>query len=178
MLLQKEIQKCKKCDLWRSRKNVVVGEGPENAKIMLIGEAPGYEEDLKGKPFVGRAGRFLNEILRKVKIDRKKIFITNVVKCRTPKNRIPKKNEILACSKFLEQQILAIKPKIICLVGNVAVSALIGKHKITKIHGRKTKVGKTIFLPTFHPAAAMRNRKLRKLFLNDLRKLKMLISDV
>jgi len=118
--LHLKIRRCKECRLWKNSKNAVPGEGPKDAKIMLIGQGPGEKEDETGRPFVGRAGEYLDEVLEKNNIERKKIFITSIVKHKTPDNRKPKKDEIKACFSYLEQQIDEIKPDIVVLMGNVA----------------------------------------------------------
>lgn len=157
--LEKQIRKCKKCSLWRTRKNAVPGEGKANAKIMLIGQNPGAEEDKAGKPFIGRSGKYLNRVLEKNKINRKNLFICGAVKCKTPKNRKPSSEEIKACMPYLLQQIKIINPKIIVLMGEVAWQT---SRKIKNIK----------YIETYHPAAAMRFPKIRKKFEKDFRKLK------
>jgi len=160
----------------------VPGNGPKYASIMIIGEAPGREEVLRKKPFVGRAGRFLTKILEKNKIDRNKIYVTNVVKFRTPDNRKPNKKEILAYADILEHEIETIRPRLVVLLGNTAIEAVLGKYPVTRIRGkiikiadRKLRSGSVLsykILPTFHPAVAMRNRKYRKLFEQDVKKIR------
>lgn len=149
--IAEQIRQCRKCLLWRSRKKAVPGEGPSGAKIFLIGQGPGKEEDRTGRPFMGKAGRFLDELLRMNKIKRKKIFITSIVKCYPPKNRAPKKKEYDICiENYLLEQIKAINPEKIVVMGNVAKKALRGR-----LTGREV-------LYTHHPAAGMRFPKIRK----------------
>ncbi len=163
-----KINVCKKCPLWRSRKRAVPGEGPSNAKIMFVGQAPGSEENKSGRPFVGRAGKLLNEVLKKAKIERKKCFITSVIKCFPPKNRLPKKQEVEACKPYLLKQIEIIKPKIIVLLGRLAVKTLLGKAELKKIHGKKLMIDNTIYLATYHPSAA-RFPWIKKVIEKDLK---------
>jgi DNA polymerase len=176
--LAKEIKRCKKCDLWENRINAVPGEGPENAKILFIGQAPGRNENLQGKPFVGMAGKFLDKLFNSIGIKRKKVFITGAVKCFPPKNRRPTKHEIEACKPYLLKQIEIIKPKLIVLLGDVALETLLGKNKISKIHGKPIRRNKIIYFPTFHPAAAMRFPKIREKMLKDFEKLKLLLNKL
>jgi uracil-DNA glycosylase len=166
--VESEISACHRCSLSETRKNAVPGEGPKRARIMLIGEAPGAQEDVTGKPFVGSCGKLLDQALAKAGLERSEVFITSVVKCRPPENRQPKRIEVQACLPYLKSQIEAIKPDVICLMGNVATKALLGKTGVTKMHG---EVFDDRFLVTFHPAALLRNRKLEETFISDLKKL-------
>ena len=156
--INKQIQKCRKCRLWKDAKNAVPGEGPPNAKVMLVGQNPGAEEDKTGKPFVGRAGKFLNKVLAENGFNREELFITNLVKHTSPKNRKPLPDEIEACAPYLEEQIKAIKPKLVVLMGTVAWQA-------PRLEGIE-------YLETVHPSAAMRFTKMRKRFLEDFAALK------
>lgn len=167
--LAQAIASCTACGLCRTRVNTVPGEGPPDAAIMLIGEAPGSDEDRSGMPFVGRAGRILDAALHEAGIDRSRVFITNVVKCRPPENRRPARQEIDACMPFLRAQIEAVAPERICLLGNVPAQAVLGRQGVTSLHGQ---VFDGRFLITFHPAAVLRNRKLMGTFVSDLRVLK------
>ncbi len=151
--LNEEVMNCRKCRLWIGAKQAVPGEGAENAEVMLVGQNPGKEEDRTGRPFVGRAGRFLNVVLGQMGINREGIFITNLVKHVTPENRKPLPDEIEACMPYLKTQILLIKPKTVVLMGTVAWQAPI--------------ISKTRYVKTVHPAAAMRFKKMRARFLGD-----------
>lgn len=164
-----KIRVCTLCDLALGRTLAVPGEGPCPAEIMLVGEAPGAEEDLSGRPFVGRAGRLLTKALAEAGIERSEVFITSVVKCRPPKNRKPKRWEVEACHPYLEAQIERIRPKVVCLMGNVAASAVIGKQGIADLHGQ---LFQDRFLVTYHPAAILRNMTLMSAFVSDLKKAK------
>jgi uracil-DNA glycosylase family 4 len=156
--INKQIQKCRKCRLWKDAKNAVPGEGPPNAKVMLVGQNPGAEEDKTGRPFVGRAGKFLNKVLAENGFNREELFITNLVKHTSPKNRKPLPDEIEACAPYLLEQIKAIKPKLVVLMGAVAWQA-------PRVEGVE-------YVETVHPSAAMRFTKMRKRFLEDFAALK------
>jgi DNA polymerase len=165
------VRGCPLCKLSRSRKNAVPGEGQLSAKIMFIGEAPGRSEDEKGRPFVGAAGRILDELLKKAGIERSQVFITNIVKCRPPNNRVPKEDELTACRPYLDRQIALIKPKVICILGRTAYSALLGGSSITANRGKIVeRAGQKYFL-TFHPAAVIYNKDLLSELEADLKKL-------
>jgi len=178
--LNSEIKLCKKCSLYKTRTNVVPGSGPSNAKIVLIGEAPGQFEDIKGEPFVGRAGALLTEILNSVGIKRNEIFITNIVKCRPPGNRDPLLEEIKVCSPYLDKQLEIIKPKLIISLGRFSMYYLmekfnLPKESITKAHGKlftiNTLFGPLKFIPTYHPAAALYNPNLKSFIFEDFKKI-------
>jgi len=158
MDVNEHILKCRKCRLWQGAKLPVPGEGPANAKLMLVGQNPGAEEDKTGKPFIGRSGKFLNKVLAKNDIRREEVFITNMVKHLSPKNRKPLPDEIEACASFLEAQIKTVKPKIVVLMGKVAWQA-------PRVKGVK-------YIETYHPSAAMRFTKMRKRFEEDFNSLK------
>jgi DNA polymerase len=170
--LNREIRNCKKCPLWKKRKNAVPGEGPADAKIILLGQAPGREEDLKGVPFVGRAGRFLNQLLKIAGINRKDIFITSPLKCFPPGNRKPKKEEIKACLPWLKKQIEIINPQKFILLGEVAFSVFFLGEKLNKSRGRWIKKEGKFYFPTYHPAAGLRFPKIKKILEKDFKKLK------
>jgi DNA polymerase len=163
-----EVIGCPLCKLSRSRINAVPGEGQTSAKLMFIGEAPGKNEDEKGRPFVGAAGRILNEAMEKAGIKRSQIFITNVVKCRPPNNRIPQDDERNACRPYLERQISLIEPKIICILGNTAYFSMLGGKSIAANRGKIIKKNGQRYFLTIHPAAAIYNRSLRTVLENDL----------
>jgi len=165
---------CLECPLHKSRTKVVFGEGPANAKIMLIGEAPGKNEDEAGKPFVGSAGKLLSEILHHAGLERSEVYITNIVKCRPEGNRKPKKPEYTTCTKlYLDKQIELINPDIIGLMGNSANYALIGEKNIKQIHGKIFKTDGRKYMSLFHPAAALYSRALLPQLKEDMITLKM-----
>jgi len=175
--LAKQISQCKKCRLWKTRKNTVPGEGPANAKLFFVGEAAGKNEDETGRPFIGQSGRLLTKMLEEAGIDRNKVFITSTLKCRPPLNRKPKRDEVEKCLPYLWQQIEVIKPKYIVLLGLVAIENMIGDHKKLKdMHGSTARMGDYNYFITYHPAAARRFLKIRKLMEEDLKKLKTLLK--
>lgn len=171
-----EVRSCPLCKLARSRKNAVPGEGQLAARIMFVGEAPGRSEDEKGRPFVGAAGRILDDLLEKVGIERSQVFITNVVKCRPPNNRVPEDDEVTTCRPYIDRQIALIKPKVICILGKTAYSSLLGGSSMTTNRGKiVVKEGQKYFL-TFHPAAAIYNKNLLSVLEADMKKLAKEIS--
>ena len=172
----KEIINCKKCELYKTRTNAVPGEGPLNAKVMLIGEAPGKSEDLQGRPFVGMAGKLLTELLESIGVSRRNVYITNLIKCRPPENRDPLPREIIACSPYLDKQIELIKPKIIITLGKHSTKYILSKagihvSSISKIRGKVYYLYilglKIKIIPTYHPAAALYNPKIKGLLKHD-----------
>ncbi|MGY5874699.1 MAG: uracil-DNA glycosylase [Candidatus Thorarchaeota archaeon] len=168
-----EIEICTKCPLHKTRKNAVPGEGPANAQLMFVGEAPGAKEDDLGRPFVGRSGVLLTKALSEAGIKRDDVFITSILKSRPPKNRTPAKTEVEACRPYLERQIDVISPKVIVLLGSVAISSLIGPWKMSEAHGRfyEAANGQTFFM-TYHPAAGLRFPKYKEALIADLHVLK------
>ena len=171
--LNQEIRNCKRCSLWKMRKNVVPGEGPVNAKVMIIGQAPGVEEDKIGKPFVGRAGKFLNKLLKIAKIKREKIFITSPLKClpQPPINRKPRKEEIKACLPWLEKQIEIINPSKFVLLGETAFSVFFPKRKLKDFRGKIIKRDSKEYFITYHPAAGIRFPKIKRTLEKDFKKI-------
>lgn len=171
-----EVRGCMLCKLSRSRKNAVPGEGQLPAKIMLIGEAPGKNEDEKGQPFVGAAGKALDLALEKSGIPRQSVFITNIAKCRPPDNRIPEPEEQIACRPYLDRQISLIRPQIICILGNTAYSSLLGGKSVMADRGKILKRDGQEYLITIHPAAAIYNRNFRSVLEDDLSLLSQVIE--
>jgi len=171
--LTQEIRNCKKCLLWKTRKNTVPGEGPVNAKIMFLGLAPGVEEDKTGKPFVGRAGKFLDQLLKIAKIKREDAFITSPLKClpQPPPNRKPTKKEIEACLSYLKKQIEILNPQKFILLGEVAFLIFFPNKKLSNFRGKWVKKGEEEYFPTYHPAAGLRFPKIRKILEEDFKKL-------
>ena len=166
-----DVRGCPLCKLARTRKNAVPGEGQISAKIMFIGEAPGRSEDEKGKPFVGAAGRILDNLLKKAGIERSQVFITNIVKCRPPNNRVPEEDELIACRPYLDRQIALIKPKVICILGRTAYSSILGGSSITASRGKVIERSGQKYFSTFHPAAVIYNKSLRSTLEADLKRL-------
>lgn len=183
--LKKEIVNCRKCDLWKTRNNPVVGEGKKTARIMFIGEAPGYQEDIKGRPFVGKAGKILDELLESIDLKRKDVYIANVLKCRPPNNRNPSQTEINACTPYLDRQIEMIQPKVIAPLGSFALAYITKKYglkqeSIGRAHGKtfkiKTLSGDLTIIPLYHPAAAVYNPLLKNTLIKDISILKRLLA--
>src|SRR5579884_3779444 len=172
------IQNCPDCDLAQTRTHAVPGEGPETAKIMFIGEGPGYYEDKSGRPFVGNAGKFLDELLARARLKRADVYITNVVKCRPPQNRDPMKDEIDACDKWLKQQIELINPPVIVTLGRISMGKFFGNESISRIHGQPRKVGNRTVVPMFHPAAALHQERYRSLIEADFSRLPDILAEV
>ncbi len=176
-LLHKKIRVCKKCDLWKRRTHVVPGEGPSNAKIMFIGEAPGRTEDESGRPFVGRAGKLLTELIESMEISRESVFITSIIKCRPPKNRKPKQKEIDTCLPYLHEQIEIIKPAVIVLLGNTAIKTVLNRREgVSKIHGQTIHLGGRTYFLTFHPAAGIRSTKRKEQLKSDFKRLNKMLK--
>ncbi len=155
---------------WKLSKNFVAGRGPADAKLMLIGQAPGANEDVQRSPFVGRSGKLLTEALSGNGIDRRSIYITSVVQFFPPRNRMPSREEIELCKPFIFRQIGIIKPRFVMLLGNVALSSVLGRFKVREEHGRIVKKGSTVYFITFHPAAALRSTRTKEMFVSDIRK--------
>lgn len=174
--INEHIRRCDRCPLHIGRTHAVPGDGPADATIMFIGEAPGFHEDQQGIPFVGAAGRLLNELLEKAGIDRDKVYITNVIKCRPPGNRDPQVEEVKACAPYLDQQIEIIDPKVIVTLGRHSMARAFPDEKISVVHGRPRKVGNYVYFPMYHPAAALHQPSLRSLVEADFTKLRDLLD--
>jgi DNA polymerase len=176
MTLEKElkdlheiIRSCRLCPLHETRTNAVPGEGPTNAQLFFVGEAPGAQEDETGRPFVGRSGKLLISMIEEIGLSRADVFISSILNCRPPKNRTPKRLEIELCRPYVEKQIELINPRIIVLLGRVAISSIVGPWKVTESHGRCFEAkGRTYFM-TFHPAAALRSSSVKDLMKDDFR---------
>ncbi len=169
----REISKCKLCPLWKGRKNPVAGEGNADARMFFVGEAPGKAEDRTGRPFVGPAGKILDECMAEAGIRRDDVFITSAVKCRPPLNRTPTKKEILACRKYLVEQIKIIDPEVLIALGKTGAYALLLKDvNVLNSREREFETGLGKVRVTFHPAFILRFGKYRKAFINDLRRIK------
>ena len=179
--IEEEVTNCRKCELWRNRKKAVPGEGSLDASVVFIGEAPGYWEDVKGRPFVGAAGKLLDEMLSEAGFSRSEVYITNILKCRPPGNRDPVPGEIETCTPYLDRQLEIIKPRLIVLLGRHSARHILSKlgYKISGITRTRGKIYETeLFgwhariIPTFHPAAALYNVKLRGYLEKDFELLK------
>jgi DNA polymerase len=169
--LDQDIRACTRCDLYRSATNAVPGEGPADAQIMFVGEGPGFNEDKQGRPFVGAAGKFLDELLGIAGLKRADVFITNVVKHRPPENRDPAADELLACRPWLEQQIELINPRLIVTLGRFSLGTFFPGSKISAVHGQIQRVDGRYFFAMYHPAAALHQERLRQTLIDDMKKL-------
>ena len=156
-----EVAVCQRCLLHHSRKLAVPGEGPVDAEIMFIGEGPGFHENEQGRPFVGAAGKYLEELLAKINLKREDVYIGNVVKCRPPNNRDPLPDELAACSDFLERQIQVISPKVIVTLGRYSMARFLPNAKISDVHGQSYRIKGHLVVPMFHPAAALHQPSLK-----------------
>jgi DNA polymerase len=172
-----EIAKCQRCILAQSRKNPVPGEGPENARILFIGEGPGFHEDQQGRPFVGAAGHFLEELLAEIGLTREDVYICNIIKCRPPQNRDPLPEEIEACKPFLDRQIELISPQMVVTLGRFSMERYFPAAKISQMHGQPRKIGGIIYYPMYHPAAALHQPKWRQVVLDDMSKIPQILSQ-
>ena len=172
-----EARACPLCDLARTRTRAVPGEGPADAEVFFIGDGPGFNEDQQGRPCVGPAGRLLNELLASIDLDRSKVYITNVVKCRPPGNRDPMPQEIAACAPYLERQLAIIKPKVVVTLGRYSMAKFFAGASITKIHGQPKRIGNTFYFPMFHPAAALRQDSYMAAVKADMLKIPALLEE-
>ena len=172
-----EVRVCTKCDLHLNTKNGVPGEGDPHAEVMFIGEGPGYHEDRQGRPFVGPAGAFLNELLASIGLDRSSVFITNVVKHRPPENRDPLPEEMAACAGYLDRQIAAIQPQVIVTLGRFSMAKFFGSEKISAIHGRARKMDNFICIAMYHPAAGLHQASLKDVIRQDFKKIPLVIAE-
>ena len=173
-----EVTACEKCKLSATRKKAVPGEGPTEAKIMFIGEGPGYHENEQGRPFVGAAGKFLSDLLSSINMKREEVFITNVVKCRPPQNRDPEADELKACNDYLDRQIALINPKVIVTLGRYSMEKFFPGAKISAVHGQARTIGGRLVVAMFHPAAALHQPQYKSLIEQDFKKLPDYIAKV
>jgi len=175
--LYEEIALCQKCEIAKYRTRVVPGEGAEDADILFIGEAPGWHEDQQGRPFVGPAGQYLNELLASINLKREQVYIANVIKCRPQGNRDPLPAEIQNCRKWLERQIELISPKMIVTLGRYSMAMFFPGKSISKIHGTAQKRNNVIYYPMYHPAAALHQQSLRQAIEEDMHKIPPLLAQ-
>ena len=169
--LQAQVQRCRQCPLHRHRRQAVLGVGDPWSPIMMVGEGPGAQEDIEGQPFVGAAGQLLAKALAAVGIDRHRVYIANVVKCRPPENRTPKSSEMVACFPYLVRQIAIIRPAILVPMGNPALTMIIGRTGIQQLRGRWLEKGGVWIMPIYHPAYVLRNPSAYPVFLSDLQQI-------
>jgi DNA polymerase len=170
--IRRELGECNRCKLHRTRRTLVFGEGNDKATLMFVGEGPGYDEDVQGKPFVGKAGQLLTKIIQSIHLQREEVYITNIIKCRPPQNRNPEPDEIECCQPFLLRQIRAIQPKIICALGTFATQTLLKTDaKITALRGKFYDLPGIKVLPTYHPAYLLRNPERKREVWEDMKKI-------
>ncbi len=172
--IKEEVVSCRKCSLYKTRTYPVIGKGSHQAKIIFVGEGPGYREDQKGEPFVGAAGKILDELLESVNIKREDVYIANLLKCRPPKNRDPELNEIKACLPYLERQISLINPSVVCTLGRYAMEVFIKRFNlkegtISQFHGRTFETDDFKFIPLYHPAVAVYNAGMKQVLKEDFK---------
>lgn len=166
-----QVRRCEDCQLHFSRKLSVPGEGPSNSEVMFIGEGPGFHENEQGRPFVGQAGKFLDELLAVAGFQRQQVFIANVVKCRPPGNRDPLPEELAACAAYLDRQIEALNPSVIVTLGRFSMAKYLPSARISEVHGKTFWVHERLIVPMFHPAAALHQPSLKNSIIEDFRKL-------
>ena len=176
--VKENVIKCTKCDLCKTRINAVPGKGNFQSDVIFVGEATGKNEDQNGEPFIGVAGKKLSVALEEAGISRDDVYITNIVKCRPPNNRVPTTNERDTCKEYLKQEIAIIKPKLICILGNTAFNSILGGSEITKFRGKVVRKDNLLYFLTIHPAATIYNQKLIDVLKNDIVKLFDLIRDL
>ncbi len=168
--LEEVCMQCRKCKLWKGRNKVVIGIGNKNADLMFVGEGPGADEDNSGIPFVGKAGQLMNMAFRGIGINREDVYIANIVKCRPPGNRNPEQDEVNSCMDYLRNQVILVKPKVIVLLGSVALKNILGKeYGITSSRGKWVEKHGILYMPTFHPAALLRDETKKIYFWRDLK---------
>jgi DNA polymerase len=176
--VQKELGDCERCRLHKGRRNIVFGVGNPSADLMFVGEGPGYDEDVQGIPFVGKAGQLLTKIIQAIDMTRDEVYIANIVKCRPPKNRDPEPDEIRSCLPFLEGQIRSIRPQVICTLGRVAAQTLLATEKsLTRIRDRTYEYEGAVLVPTFHPAYLLRNPEKKRECWEDMKLVRRLLHE-
>ena len=176
--IKKEVIECTNCELSQTRNNSVPGKGNFKSDVIFVGEAPGKNEDKNGEPFIGIAGKKLSAALEEANVSRDEIYITNVVKCRPPDNRVPNTDERNTCQEYLKEEIKIIKPKIICVLGNTAFNSVLGGSEITKFRGKIIRKDNQLYFISVHPAATIYNQKLIKVLKKDIKKLFKLIREL
>jgi DNA polymerase len=176
--IRSELENCQRCKLHRTRRTIVFGEGNEKARLMLIGEGPGNDEDVQGRPFVGKAGQLLTKILQSIGVDREEVYIANIIKCRPPQNRNPEPDEIETCYPFLLKQIQAIRPRIICALGTFSAQTLLRTDvKITALRGKAYDFSGIQLFPTYHPAYLLRNPEKKREVWEDMKQIAKALAD-
>lgn len=170
--IRKDLGDCRRCKLCKSRTHIVFGEGNPSARLVFVGEGPGYDEDIQGKPFVGKAGQLLNKIIKAMNLTREQVYICNIIKCRPPQNRNPEPDEIKACLPFLKRQVSAVSPEFICALGSVAIRALLDQEIfISRVRGKFFEFKGIKVMPTYHPAYLLRNPNKKRDVWEDVQKI-------
>jgi len=175
--LENAVRACGLCGLSQARTNAVPGEGPANADIMLVGEGPGFHEDRQGRPFVGAAGQYLEELLASIGLTREDVYITNVVKCRPPQNRDPLPEEIEACRPYLDRQIELIRPKLTVTLGRFSMNLFMPEAQISKVHGRPRKIQGVVYYPVYHPAAGLHQPRWKSIIEEDFKRIPEVLTE-
>ena len=177
-VIRKDLGECTRCKLHKNRRTLVYGVGNPNADLMFVGEGPGYEEDVQGIPFVGPAGQLLTKIIEAIQLTREEVYIANVVKCRPPSNRDPEPDEIATCRPFLERQVASIRPRVICTLGRVATQAMLSTEKpLGRIRGQQFSFGDAVLVPTYHPAALLRDPTKKRDTWEDMKLIRALLDE-
>lgn len=178
-ILKRKVENCTLCPLFKTRTNVVFGEGDTNSSIVFVGEAPGREEDEQGRPFVGLAGQLLTKAIEAIDLKRGDVYIANILKCRPPNNRVPRESEIASCLPYLLEQLNIINPSIVVLLGAVATQSILKVHSpIFKLRGRVLEHSGMKLIPTYHPAALLRNPNLKRFFWEDMKLVKSISEEI
>ncbi len=175
--LETAVRVCPLCKLSQSRTNAVPGEGPSSAEIMFVGEGPGFHEDRQGRPFVGAAGQYLEELLASIGMTREDVYITNVVKCRPPQNRDPLPDEIEACRPYLDRQIELIHPKLIVTLGRFSMNLFMPEAQISQVHGRPRKIQGIVYYPIYHPAAGLHQPRWKTIIEEDFQRIPQVLAQ-
>ena len=173
-----EVRACHRCPLAKGRIHAVPGEGPADARVMFVGEGPGYHEDQQGRPFVGASSQYLAELLASIGLNRRQVYIANVIKCRPPNNRDPEPVELATCRGYLDRQIELVRPWMIVTLGRFSMDRYFPGQSISRIHGRPKRVGDVCYLPMFHPAAALRNPEWRQEMAKDMLRIPELLAEL
>ena len=177
-MIREDLGECTRCKLHENRRTLVYGVGNPNADLMFVGEGPGYEEDVQGIPFVGPAGQLLTKIIEAIQLTRDEVYIANVVKCRPPSNRDPEPDEIATCRPFLERQVAAIRPRVICTLGRVATQAMLSTEKpLGRMRGQQFSFGDAVLVPTYHPAALLRDPSKKRDTWEDMKLIRALLDE-
>jgi DNA polymerase len=176
--LEAAVRVCTRCRLSESRTKAVPGEGPKNVKIMFVGEGPGFHEDRQGRPFVGAAGQYLEELLAAIGMTREEVYITNVVKCRPPENRDPRPDEIEACRPYLDRQIEMLQPQMIVTLGRFSMNLFMPEAQISKVHGKPRKIGGMVYYPIYHPAAGLHQPRWKSIIEEDFKRIPEVLAQI